>query len=120
MSPAFLQAAASYFGINPEQLAGSDWHNADGQLVVAFEFNVSEDDLVGIVERMKVIKADADLVVAQVEVMEPMTTERMCELRGEWNTMLKAQRKVYGSFERFVAVYGSIRRAAVDFGGLPG
>lgn len=103
MSPAFLQAAASYFGINPEQLAGSDWNNADGQLVVAFEFNVSEDDLVGIVERMKVIKADADLVAAQVEVVEPMTTERMCELRGRWNTMQKHERRSIGSFEAYVA-----------------
>lgn len=119
MSPAFLQAAASYFGVNPEQLAGSDWNNADGQLVVAFEFNVSEDDMVGIVERMKMIKADADLVVAQVEVVEPMTTERMCELRGEWNTMPKAQRKMVGSFERFVAINGA-RSDAADFGGLPG
>lgn len=119
MSPAFLQAAASYFGINPEQLAGSDWHNADGQLVVAFEFNVSEDDLVGIVDRMKVIKADADLVVAQVEVAEPMTTERMCELRGEWNTMPKAQRKTIGNFDRFLAINGATSDAA-DFGGLPG
>lgn len=103
MSPTFLQAAASYFGINPEQIAGSDWHNADGQLVVSFEFSVSEDDLLGIADRMKALR-ESDVVTAQVEVVEPPSND---EHRQVWNAMDKAARGRFGSFARFVAAGGA-------------
>lgn len=103
MSPTFLQAAASYFGINPEQIAGSDWHNADGQLVVSFEFNVSEDDLLGIADRMKVLR-ESDVVTARVEIAEPTSND---EHREVWNAMDKAARGRFGSFARFVAAGGA-------------
>lgn len=109
MTPAFLQAAASYFGVNPEQVSGSDWHNADGQLVVSFEFNVAEDDLVGIVDRMKVLKAETP---APEPIPEPVDVD-MFALRGEWNTMDKAQRKRdYGSFDAFVAAEIAVKSGA--------
>lgn len=53
MNSAFLQAAASYFGINPEQIRDADWANDGGQLVVTFAFTVTEADMIGVVERMK-------------------------------------------------------------------
>lgn len=112
MSPTFLQAAASYFGINPEQIAGSDWHNADGQLFVSFEFNVSEDDLLGIADRMKVLR-ESDVVTAQAEIAEPTSND---EHREAWNAMDKAARGRFGSFARFVAAGGAPRPEPV---GIP-
>lgn len=103
MSPTFLDAAASYFGINPEQIAGSDWHNSDGQLVVSFEFNVSEDDLLGIADRMKALR-ESDAVTAQVEMGDPPSNE---EHRRAWDAMSKKERGRFGSFARFVAASGA-------------
>lgn len=104
MSPTFLNAAASYFGINPEQIAGSDWHNADGQLVVSFEFNVSEDDLLGIADRMKVLRlAQPEPDLSSVPYPIPDSDE----LRKAYNALSKEGRGRFGSFARFVAVGGA-------------
>lgn len=104
MSPTFLSAAASYFGINPEQIAGSDWHNADGQMVVAFEFNVSEGDLVGIVDRMKTMLAQEPAVVEEVAD----ESEHKAQARKVWDAMDAPLKGRFGSFGRFLASGGKL------------
>jgi hypothetical protein len=56
MNSTFLKAAASYFGINPEQVREGDWHNDGGTMVATFSFAINDGDLIGVMDRMKTMR----------------------------------------------------------------
>ena len=58
MNSTFLKAAASYFGINPEQVRESDWHNDGGTMVATFSFAINDGDLIGVMDRMKAMRQE--------------------------------------------------------------
>lgn len=53
----FLQAAASYFGINPDIINKSEMYTAeDGAQRLVVEIKVSDNDVLGVADRMKVMR----------------------------------------------------------------
>lgn len=66
----FLQAAASYFGINPDIINKSEMYTAeDGGQRLVIEIKVSDADVLGVADRMKVVR---EVVPVDPEQGHPM------------------------------------------------
>jgi hypothetical protein len=94
----FLRAAASYYGMNPDTTA-TDWQNDGGAMLFTFSIHATEDDMAGILQRMKVMREEEAQRQPEVVFAEGPTTHA---IRQQYNAMSKAERSKYGSFGRYV------------------
>ena len=102
----FLKAAASYYGVPAEIISKSEFFAADGQSTFVVEIPVSTEDMLGIADRMKVMRAEVDVIdatrdLAMQGIREAGTTQ--AEMRTEYNGMDQATRGRFGSFAAYVA-----------------
>lgn len=60
MSKALIDAAASYFGMDPARLAQGTMQTTAGGLSFTFKVEVSDDDYLGIADRMRAMREPVD------------------------------------------------------------
>lgn len=124
MNSSFLQAAASYYGISPEQVELTDFQNHNG-MVFVFQIRPTNDDFFAIVERMKAMSQ-----MPKEEEKPPSEINRFLKetsnevLREEYNNLAPHERSAYGSFAIYklamLPKWPVVTSNADDFGGLPG
>lgn len=127
MNNSFLTVAASYYGLSPDNVAYSDWTNDNGEMVVTFAVRPTDDDVLGILSRMKAMREEE--AQRQCE-QHPFETKSDEELREEYEGMTQRSKSKYGSFARYKAACfydaavasgaAPVTSNADDFGGLPG
>lgn len=94
-----LQAARSYYGLSDtESCATQLYTNQAGQICVAFEIPLSNEDFAAIVKRMQNIQQPDRQ--PDTAIIEGPTVEAM---REAYNALSKAEKGRYGSFARFMA-----------------
>lgn len=115
MNDTFLKAAASYYG-QPDARKVELF--TDGATVVlALELALKDEDMAGIVERMRAMWADAEALQAQqqaqaTQAMASVPSEQ--RMRDEYNGMDKRTRSEFGSFARYRAWRGAVDPYAVQ------
>lgn len=100
MSNKFLEAAASYYGLDglPRRF---ELLTVDGTPMLVLELVLTDEDMAGIVARMQTMKADAIALQAQQDYeVNPPSDARM---RDEYNAMDKHAKSEFGSFSRYKA-----------------
>jgi hypothetical protein len=120
MSEAFTRAAASYYGMNPEQLDGTNMSVDGAGLVLIFHVRPSDDDLIGIIRRMQQMRESQpeprpdDLPVVTYEEVarnsqmwadagvEAAKVKVITALSEEYSNMDPATRGKYGSRRNYV------------------
>jgi hypothetical protein len=101
-SSLFLQAAASYWGIPPDQLImGKQSGAIDGVFSVQMTIALTPEDLVGITHRMgQMAQPEAQAQVEPVFVPDEMNLE---QLRDDWAALTQTERGKFKSFARYKA-----------------
>lgn len=123
MNNSFLTAAASYYGIQPSH---ADWQNYQGKLVLTFEYEPSEQDIEGIISRMRTLK-EYQPSQPEPEPAQVIIWDEAVALYGPAYDQLSADAKSkWGSRQRYIqrmvemACAGShIVTTNHDAGGLP-
>jgi len=109
MSAAFLDAAASYFGLADTSIRKKECFTDSGELVMVFEIPLSIDDIEGITQRMKVMREES---VAEPEIdLSAVPYPAPEEMRQAYNALSPAEKSRYGSFARFMAMGGDAEQA---------
>jgi hypothetical protein len=102
MSSAFIEASKSYFGLAGTTVVSCSWRTVDGQLVLTFELVPTDEDMIGIAERMKQMR-DTRPVPA---VSEPQTMADVAKIEqeagAEYDAMTAAERAPYGARWRYI------------------
>jgi hypothetical protein len=99
----FLKAAASYYGVPADIISKSEFFAADGQSTFVVEIPVSTEDMLGIADRMKMMRAEAQAQHEQVrkEMEYPVAGREL--MRAEYNGMDQVTRGRFGSFAAYMA-----------------
>jgi hypothetical protein len=102
MSSAFIQASKSYFGLAETDILSANWHTVDGRMVLTFELLPTDDDMIGIAERMKQMR-DTRPVPA---VTEPHTMQDLEKVErdagAEYDRMTASERAPYGARWKYI------------------
>lgn len=93
----FLKAAASYFGLAETNLRKSGIFTEDDTLVIGFEVRLSDEDMMGILQRMQALTQEAPPEPLYVQAEGPSREE----LRAEYDGMDARTRSQFGSFLRY-------------------
>ena len=102
----FLKAAASYYGLAPGTRMELGMDEIGNPVILArIEVRVADDDMAGIVSRMKAMQADAEALQARNKpgsrMAPPMPSVQ--RMRDEYNGMDKRTKSQFGSFVNYKA-----------------
>lgn len=101
MNNSFLTAAASYYGIDPKTASG-DWQNEKGMLVLTFQYIASEQDIEGIISRMRTLK-ESQPSQPEPQIAQIITWDEAVALYGPAYDLLSADHKSkWGSRQRYI------------------
>jgi hypothetical protein len=98
MNNSFLTAAASYYGLDNDQVRKSEAFSDAGEGIIVFEIRVTNDDIVGIAKRMQELASSSNQIVTIHDQPELPSDD---QLRSEYGAMTAKQKSAYGSFAQY-------------------